>query len=203
MKNLANGLFHIVTIDERTPRCGGILVAEPFLKDNDFSHGVVSLIDYLPEEGATGIVMNNRTDYMLSDLLEGTQPEVDLRVFCGGPLGLDRLYFVHTLGSDIVPGAREYSPGLYVGGDFDAVLDYINCGFDTNGIIRFFIGYSNWAPGQLEREIREGTWAQAPSTNFDADILRGEADSYWHRAVRTLGEAYRPWQLLPRTPSHN
>ncbi len=77
MKNLANGLFHIVTIDERTPRCGGILVAEPFLKDNYFSHGVVSLIDYLPEEGATGIVMNNRTDYMLSDLLEGTQPEVD------------------------------------------------------------------------------------------------------------------------------
>ncbi len=53
--------------------------------------------------------MNNCTDYMLSDLLEGTQPEVDLRVFCGGPLGLDRLYFVHTLGSDIVPGAREYS----------------------------------------------------------------------------------------------
>ncbi len=130
-------------------------MAEPFLKDNYFSHGVVSLIDYLPEEGATGIVMNNCTDYMLSDLLEGTQPEVDLRVFCGGPLGLDRLYFVHTLGSDIVPGAREYSPGLYVGGDFDAVLDYINCGFDTNGIIRFFIGYSNWAPGQLDAKYEK------------------------------------------------
>lgn len=203
MKNLANGLFHIVTIDERAPQCGGLLVAEPFLKDSYFSHGVVSLIDYLPEEGATGIVMNKRTDYMLSDLLDGIQPGTDLRVFCGGPLGLDRIYFVHSLGSDIVPGAREYSPGLYVGGDFDAVLDYINCGFDTEGAIRFFIGYSNWTPGQLEREIREGTWAQAPGPLSEDELLRGEADSYWHRAVRTLGSTYRPWQLLPHDASLN
>ncbi len=203
MKNLANSLFHIVSIDERAPRCGGLLVAEPFLKESYFNHGVVSIIDYAPEEGATGVVMNNRTEYMLSELLDGVSKEADQPVYCGGPLGLDRLYFIHTLGPEVIPDGRPYSNGLYVGGDFDAVLEYVNSGYPAEGNLRFFIGYSSWCPGQLEQEIREGTWAQAPSPRSPEELLNGNADPYWHRNVRSLGEAYRPWLLLPRYPSYN
>ena len=119
MKNLANGLFHVVAIDERAPRCGGLLVAEPFLKESYFNHGVISIIEYASDEGATGVVMNNRTEYMLSELLDGVSPEADQPVYCGGPLGLDRLYFIHTLGPDVIPDGRPIGNGLYVGGDFD------------------------------------------------------------------------------------
>lgn len=203
MKNLANGLFHIVTIDERAPHCGGLLVAEPFLKESYFNHGVVSIIDYAPGEGATGVVMNNRTEYMLSELLDNVSTDADQPVYCGGPLGLDRLYFIHSLGPDVIPDGRPYGNGLYVGGDFDSVIDYINSGYPAEGNLRFFIGYSNWGAGQLEREIREGTWAQAPAAHTPNEILAGSADPYWHRAVRSLGEAYRPWQLLPRYPAYN
>ena len=203
MKNLANGLFHVVAIDERAPRCGGLLVAEPFLKESYFNHGVISIIEYASDEGATGVVMNNRTEYMLSELLDGVSPEADQPVYCGGPLGLDRLYFIHTLGPDVIPDGRPIGNGLYVGGDFDSVIEYINSGYPADGNIRFFIGYSSWGAGQLEREIREGTCAQAPLPSEPQKLLEGNADPYWHRNVRALGEAYRPWQLLPRYPAYN
>ena len=203
MKNLANGLFHVVAIDERAPRCGGLLVAEPFLKESYFNHGVISIIEYASDEGATGVVMNNRTEYMLSELLDGVSPEADQPVYCGGLLGLDRLYFIHTLGPDVIPDGRPIGNGLYVGGDFDSVIEYINSGYPADGNIRFFIGYSSWGAGQLEREIREGTWAQAPLPSEPQKLLEGNADPYWHRNVRALGEAYRPWQLLPRYPAYN
>ena len=140
---------------------------------------------------------------MLSELLDGVSKEADQPVYCGGPLGLDRLYFIHTLGPEVIPDGRPYSNGLYVGGDFDAVLEYVNSGYPAEGNLRFFIGYSSWCPGQLEQEIREGTWAQAPSPRSPEELLNGNADPYWHRNVRSLGEAYRPWLLLPRYPSYN
>ena len=140
---------------------------------------------------------------MLSELLDGVSKEADQPVYCGGPLGLDRLYFIHTLGPEVIPDGRPYSNGLYVGGDFDAVLEYVNSGYPAEGNLRFFIGYSSWCPGQLEQEIREGTWAQAPSPRSPEELLNGNAVPYWHRNVRSLGEAYRPWLLLPRYPSYN
>lgn len=202
MKDITTNLFRVKS-PSQAPTAGGLLVAEPFMREGYFNHGVVSLIDYVPDEGATGVVMNNRTEYLLGELLEGIETKARIPVFCGGPLGQDRLYFLHTLGSDIIPNARSYAPGIYVGGDFDAVIAYVNSGYPTEGAVRFFVGYSNWAEGQLERELRQENWALAPSPQCPADLLRNVGDSYWHRAVRSLGPAYRPWTLLPRNVSAN
>lgn len=202
MRDITTDIFK-VNVPTHTPVCGGLLIAEPFLKESYFSHGVVSLVDYVPEQGATGVVMNNRSEYMLDELLDGIDPTSRVPVFCGGPVGQDRLFFIHTLGPEIVKGSRMYAPGLYVGGDFDSVIDYVNAGYDTEGIVRFFVGYSNWVEGQLEREIKKDSWAQAPSPANPADLLRGAADSYWHHAVARLGNAYRSWLLIPRHAGNN
>ena len=156
--NDLNTHFFKVSGAKLMPCAGHVLIAELFLSDDCFSHGVVSIIDYLPEEGTTGVVLNNRTEYMLPELLDGIDPSVSIPVFCGGPLGQDRLYFIHTLGPDVIPKARRYTDGLYIGGDFDAAVKYINQGYPTEGCIRFFIGYSSWAEGQLEREIMDERW---------------------------------------------
>lgn len=147
--------------------------------------------------------MNNRTEYMLSELLDGVSEECDQPVYCGGPLGLDRLYFIHNLGPDVIPDGRPFGNGLYVGGDFNAVLEYLNSGYPAEGFLRFFIGYSSWGADQLERELREGTWAQTSAPRASETLLKGSADAYWHRCVRGLGEAFRPWRLLPRYPAYN
>ena len=90
MKDITTNLFRVKS-PSQTPTAGGLLVAEPFMREGYFNHGVVSLIDYVPDEGATGVVMNNRTEYLLGELLEGIETQARIPVFCGGPLGQDGL----------------------------------------------------------------------------------------------------------------
>lgn len=178
---------------------GDLLIAQPFLDEDWFSRAVISVIDYDRKNGATGVVLNNLMTYTLGEVLDGVAPGAhDIPVFCGGPVSQDRLYFIHTLGTQIFAGAREYAPGLYIGGDFDSAMQYVNEGYPVDGCLRFFVGYSGWSPGQLEQEMRDDTWAISPVIGEPADLLRGEGDPYWHRIVRQMGTAYRSWQLLPR-----
>lgn len=185
------------------PAGGKLLVAEPFLEENIFSHSVVSLIDYEPSGGAMGVVLNHKAHAMLGDMLDDLAVCRDVPVFCGGPLAQDRVFFIHTLGRDIIPGSRPYMPGLYVGGDFDAMIEYINSGYDIDGTVRFFVGYSGWDELQLENEIAEGTWALADAPADPSRLLQGSGDAMWHRAVRALGSGYRPWRLVPRMVCSN
>ena len=180
------------------PCAGHVLIADPFISEDCFNHGVVSLIDYLPEEGTTGVVLNNRAEYKLGELLDGIDSSIEIPVFCGGPLGQDRLYFIHTLGQNIIPKARRYADGLYIGGDFEAAERYVNQGYPTEGCIRFFIGYSSWAEGQLEHEIMNEQWVNMKFPLSPDDIITGAGDRFWHRFVGYLGSAYRTWSLLPR-----
>lgn len=197
MKDITTDFFNVRTTAGGDVRQGAILVAEPFLKESYFNYGVLSLVDFNPDEGAMGVVMNYRTANKLSDILDGVRADNDAPVFCGGPLGQDRLFFIHTLGSDIISNAREYAPGLYVGGDFKAIIDYVNSGYSLDGVLRFFVGYSGWSRGQLEDELSDDVWA---TTDYDNphDMLYGSGDAYWHRWVRRMGEPYRTWSLLPR-----
>lgn len=202
MKDIITDFFKIKSRPHR-PVCGGLLIAEPFMKEAYFNHGVVSLIDYVPAEGATGVVLNNATEYLLPELLDGVNKSVKVPVFCGGPVGQDRLFFIHTLGPEIIANARQYAPGLYIGGEFSDVIAYVNEGYRVEGNIRFFIGYSSWCEGQLEREISRESWVQYPAPADTSELLRYSGDTCWHRAVLALGSAYRSWTLLPRNIESN
>lgn len=202
MKNLADSLFK-VSATASSAASGSVLVSEPFLAETFFNHSVLSLIDYIPDEGATGVVLNNRTDLLLSDVIEDVDDARPIKVFCGGPLGQDRLFFIHTLGDTVIGGARCYAPGLYIGGDFASMTGYVNAGYPIDGYVRFFIGYSSWERGQLEREIREGSRAVGTTPEKTGKLLTGSGDSFWHRAVRDLGSDYRSWRLLPRNAELN
>jgi putative transcriptional regulator len=158
MKDLDTLLFKVRSTLGK-PRCGSLLMAAPFVNDVKFRHSVVSIIDYVATEGATGVVLNNPTGYTLAELLDDESVGGDVPVYRGGPIGQDRLFFLHNLGTAIIPGAREYSPGMFVGGDFDAVISYLRSGYASDGYIKFFIGYCSWADGQLENEIGQAHWA--------------------------------------------
>jgi len=193
------GLFEIPAGSPAILAPGKLLVAEPFSDESYFSHAVVSLIDYDAAGGAMGVVLNNLTDSKLSEMLDDMPVHVDVPVFCGGPLALNRLFFLHTLGDSIIPRARQYMPGVYVGGDFEAMLDYINSGYEVEGVVRFFVGYSGWEEGQLESEIAGGCWAVGDAPERVAELLCGSGDAFWHKAVKNLGATYRAWRLVPRS----
>ncbi len=148
-----------------------------------------------------GIVLNHPTHHTLSDLIPSLEDMEAITVYCGGPVATDRLYFLHSLG-DIIPGASEVAPGLWIGGEFEAMLGYIRSGYPIEGKLRFFIGYSGWDRHQLAGELKDKVWAvtEIPST---ANMLEGDGDAYWHRSVRALGDRFRGWRFHPQNPHAN
>lgn len=205
MKNFRSNIFDIKTV-KRPAVTGSLMVAEPFLREHYFHHAVISLIDApVGGDGSMGVVLNNCTALLLHEILDGVNSRRHIPVYCGGPMSQDRLFFVHTLTDEIIPGAQEYAPGLWVGGDFDAMIDYLNSGYPVDGVIRFFLGYAGWDRGQLNSELRNNVWAVAGS---DADITPAEllslhGDRLWHRVVRAMGPGYRLWDLHPASMNAN
>lgn len=200
MNNYDNLLFNI-QIDSGAPGPGSVLVAEPFLRDQHFLHSVILLVDYEHAAPSMGVVLNRLTTYSLQGLISGVTRTESIPVFCGGPMSHDRLFFLHTLGP-AVPGSREVSSGIFIGGEMDSMLEYVNSGYPLDGFVRFFIGYSGWSPYQLDEELRDHVWAvaQPPSP---ASLLKGSEDKYWHRFVRNLGTSFRGWLYHPQNPLSN
>ncbi len=83
------------------------------------------------------------------------------------------------------------------------MVDIIRSGYDIEGCVRFFIGYSSWTAGQLEGEINNGSWALAGSEISNSEIFDGSGDSYWHRMVRRMGKNFRSWSLIPKHVINN
>lgn len=200
MPNLDSSLFRI-NLPTGQPRVGSILVAEPFLREEYFNHGVISLVEYERGKSSMGLVLNKTTGYTLGDAIEGVDDEVDIPIYCGGPLSCDRLFYLQTLGEEF-SGSRRIAENLYIGGDFEQVKAYVNMGLETDGKMRFFVGYSGWDPYQLESEIEKHVWAVAPKP-ANEEIFREDGDSFWYRIVRLLGKPYRNWLYHPVNPQYN
>lgn len=213
MTSFRSNLFSIDTV-KRPAFPGCLLVSEPFLRESYFRHAVISLVTTDSENDGTtmGVVLNNVTNVTLDRVVEGVETDCSIPVFCGGPCSQDRLYFVHTLGNGIIPGASAYAPGLWIGGDFDAMLNYVNSGYRTEGVVRFFLGYSGWDRGQLDRELDKNVWAvtdiatvgaSTESSVSVADLLTLYSDRIWHRVVRAMGPHYRAWNFHPMLSGAN
>jgi putative transcriptional regulator len=49
----------------------------------------------------------------------------------------------------------------------------------------FLVGYAGWGPGQLEREISQGTWLTSQTS---AEMVHEwSPDTLWERALREMG----------------
>lgn len=178
---------------------GSLLIAEPFLKEDHFNHAVILLLDYAKDDTSMGLVINKPTGYTLGQLIEGF--DCDIPVYCGGPVGEDRLFYIHSLG-DIIKGSVEVAPGLWIGGDFDDIKQYVGDGYPTDGLLRFFLGYSGWQPNQLDEELGNDVWAIA--NEFDSkNLISDSGDTTWHRTVRDMGERFRGWLYHPMDLTSN
>lgn len=200
MKDLDSTLFNI-DISTLTPREGSLLVAEPFLSDEYFNHAVITLIDYEPGANSMGIVMNRTSGYTLGQMIEGFDDDIEIPVYIGGPMSRNRMFYIHRLGQ-LFSGAVEIMPGLWIGGDYEQVLQYVREGYPADDLIRFFVGYSGWDAGQLEEEIKQHVWA-VTSPMVPEQMLSGYDDGYWHKVVRKMGARYRGWQMQPMFPAAN
>ena len=191
----------IFKLNQRQPECkqGGLLIAQPFLQELYFNHSCICLVDYKPKMPVTGLVLNKKTNFYLDELVENIEVDRKIPIFCGGPMSMDKLFFIHTYPG--IENSQTIIDGLYFNGNFDRILDYINSGLPIEGHIKFFIGYSGWDRMQLPEEIDNHVWAVS-SGNIQ-DFLSFDTDNYWYDCVKNLGKNYRSWLLCPVNPSLN
>jgi putative transcriptional regulator len=181
------------------PKKGHLLFAEPsIIGDTSFNRSVILLADYT-EEGSIGFILNKPLDYTLDDLVPLT--EAKFKVFNGGPVEQDNLYFIHKI-PDLIPESIEISLGIYWGGDFDSAIDLINEGQITESEIRFFLGYSGWEPKQLEEELLSNAWI-VTENEYKSDLITKSEDTFWKEKMLELGGDYSIWPNAPENPSYN
>ena len=190
-------LFAIMP-EDKIPEKGKILISEPFLPDTFFNRSIVYLTDHNPE-GSVGFILNRRLDLKISAAIEGFE-NWDENLNMGGPVAPDTLHFLHNLG-DMIPGSVLVAGNLYWGGDIDTVRDLISLGRINYSQIRFFLGYSGWSSGQLDRELKEDSWIIA---RVKSDIImNNRGDDTWKRVLRSFKNKYRMWAEFPDSPEMN
>lgn len=178
---------------------GNVLIGKPnILGDVTFNRAIILIVDS-NNEGVVGFIINKPIDDKLSDLL----PEVenDFKVFDGGPVEKDKLYFIHNVPS-IVTGGLKIAEDLYWGGDYKLVVELINNGQLNDGHVKFFLGYSGWGESQLEDEIKNEVWLK--QSNFDSsEIIACNKASYWNEKIKSIGGEFLIWSNAPDNPNYN
>ena len=181
------------------PKKGKLLIAEPTLTgDVSFNRSVVLLAEH-NDEGSVGFILNKPLDYSISDLI--TEIQVPLKVFNGGPVEQDNLYFIHKV-PHLISNSVEISDGIYWGGDFDRTIELINEEVITEKEIRFFLGYSGWASLQLDQELLSKSWIVVPN-QYESDIIQKSTIAFWKEHMIELGGDYLLWSNAPENPSLN
>ena len=178
---------------------GVLLLAEPsIIGDLSFNRSVILLADHTTE-GSVGFILNKPLTYTINDLL----PEIasDFKVYNGGPVEQDNLYFIHNI-PDLIPNSIEISNGIFWGGDFESTKDLINAGIIKKKNIRFFLGYTGWDAEQLESEMQSNSWILTKNV-YENKILGKASTHFWKEKIVELGGDYLLWSHAPENPILN
>ncbi len=180
------------------PRKGRILISEPFLQDAYFRRSVILLTEHT-NEGSVGFMLNKPAKLRVNDVLDDF-PEIEADLSIGGPVATDTIHFCHTLG-DLVPNSVKVINNIFWGGEFSTLKKLIRTGLIDNSQVRFFIGYSGWGAGQLEKELSENSWIVADIHSWD--IIRKTDKDFWKDSLARLGKKYKIWANYPENPVLN
>jgi len=134
---------------------GQLLVATPPLADPNFDGSVVLVLEH-GEDGALGIIVNRPTEATLAAVLPEwrTHASPPAVVFRGGPVAPEAVIALARGGHETASGWVSVFGDL---GTIDIGRDPADFAFSVEAL-RVFVGYSGWAPGQLEAELAQAAW---------------------------------------------
>ena len=153
-----------------------LLVARAELPDSNFKDSVVLVMNNI---GPTpvGVIVNRPTRIPVSRLFPDLErlARLDDKVYFGGPVEIASVSFLFR--ADAPPEhATQILDGVYVSTNRELLRKLLGRDKSMEGL-RIFIGYSSWAPAQLEAEIARGDWTLAPAeTNA---IFDGKSEHPW------------------------
>jgi putative transcriptional regulator len=175
---------------------GSLLIAGPGLWDPNFRRTIV-LVGHHDEEGAVGVVLNRVAEVEVAVAAPPLAPLVGpgQRLHIGGPVQPQAAVvvadFEHPERAEVIAfGSIGFLPEEV---DPDRMGNLRRA--------RVFAGYAGWGPGQLERELEEGSWLVEVARA--EDVFTEEPEELWSDVVRRKGPRYRLWATMPLDPSTN
>lgn len=163
------------------------LIAMPNLVDPNFFHAVTYICHH-NTHGAMGIVINQRVNFTLGELMQKTgvpykstiamtQP-----VFHGGPVDTANGFVLHR-------PIGHWKSTLNINDDMGVSTsdDIIRALSQDHGPAQYLValGYAGWGSGQLEAEIAQNIWLSGP---VDPRIIfETPIEQRWESAARLLG----------------
>lgn len=166
----------------------GLLLAMPQLADPNFSRAVVLMIEH-GEEGSFGLVLNHPLEIRAAELLESLEMSWrgDARavVWEGGPVSRSIGWILHeptAIAEAGVGGTIAVTTGISLSTSPERLRQIAS---QPPERLRFLLGYSGWAAGQLATEMARGAWLHTTATSdlvFDTP-----PDQLWDTAMRSLG----------------
>lgn len=172
-----------------TSLVGQMLIAMPTLADPNFWRTVVVLGVHSQEEGAFGLVINRPLDVELSDVLRELGKDETLtsspEVLGGGPVEPAHGFVLFEQGDTEIDPQTTLKIGddLSVSGSTETLAHLVQG--KISGRFYLLLGYSGWAPGQLESEIEDNSWLVAP---IDRSIIFDvPSEERWAAALQSIG----------------
>jgi putative transcriptional regulator len=176
----------------RESLAGSLLLAHPVLRDPNFRRTAV-LMSTHGAEGAMGVVLNRPLGKRLGELKGdfALGPLAGIPIFRGGPVQTDQLILAAWK-------AGPDSFQLHFGIDPERAAQMLA---DGSTRLRAYLGYSGWSAGQLENELKTGTWivANPPADLFDHPTQEG----LWRLLLSGEGDQWRLMVDEPDEPEKN
>jgi putative transcriptional regulator len=162
---------------------GQLLVATPEMRDPRFVETVIYMVKH-SAEGAFGLVINRPlAKGPVEDLLKGfgidsSGAKVENIVHYGGPVS-PRAGFVLHSDDVLLEESAKVANGIAMTSD-PKLIEAMAQGKGPRQSL-FIMGYAGWAPGQLEGELKAGSWFVVSG---DKTLIFGQdADRKWRQAM--------------------
>lgn len=178
------GKFTIVS----TSIASSFLVASPTLTCPFFNHSLVLMVEH-DVEGSFGFVVNRPSDLPVESLLDelgvpASEAATSIPVHIGGPVAPQTGWILF----EREPGeALENALPLGETLGLTASLEFFRelAAREERPRALLMLGYSGWGPGQLESELKEGSWLPV---DYSPELLfETPPDQRWRAALRSLG----------------
>jgi len=162
---------------------GQLLVATPEMRDPRFVETVIYIVKH-SSEGAFGLVINRPlAKGPVEDLLKGfgmdsSGAKGEIIVHYGGPVSPSAGFVLHS-DDVLLEESAKVANGIAMTSD-PKLIEAMAQGKGPRQSL-FILGYAGWAPGQLEGELKAGSWFVVSG---DKALIFGEdADRKWQQAM--------------------
>jgi putative transcriptional regulator len=175
---------------------GKLLIASPRLADPNFVRTVLLIVQH-SEQGAMGLVLNRPLQITVREACQeslGDDCKAHGVLHQGGPCQ-GPLMVLH--GNELAKDSDVF-PGVFFTTEREKIESLLR---SPHGQSRFFVGYSGWAPGQLEAEMEIESWIVVPA---DSELVFDSQQNLWSKlmTLRKMGPAAK-LENIPDDPSRN